>query len=1231
MIVSKDLTKDFGSKRAVDGLTFEVRPGLVTGFLGPNGAGKSTTMRLILGLDHPTHGTVTVNGRRYVEHRAPLQEVGALIDAKGTHPGRTARAHLRALAATHGISSKRVDEVIELAGLETVANKRVGGFSLGMGQRLGLAGALLGDPSTLILDEPVNGLDPEGVAWVRDLVKRLAGHGRTIFLSSHLMSEMALTADHLIILGRGRLIVDAPVEDIIAQVSGTVTEVRSPQSPQIADHLTTAGYQVTQPQPDMVVVTGLTPSQIGEWAAAQGWVIHELSPVTRSLEEAYLRLTEQDQEFTFHTSGRPNEKRPPAPLLGDPSRPVDRSDVPALRPATHRPENAAQSQPVWEPIDPSVVTTDNFWRSYAEASGTLEEHPGEVSPAGTMSELDPDWPSLDAVWSTLNTPMPNRANFLATAAPNPALAAAPTGPIGPPGLAGTPSPGGLVGPISPVGPAGPLGLAGGTGLASPFGPSGSQRPLPPVGGRPTPASASSYLPPSASSYLPPSAAALRPGPDRSSQLSDLAGPSPSSGLAHPSAPSYPVPSGPDRLTGALLSAPTYPASSAGPAGPARPAGSALLSAPTYPAPLASPAPASAPAYPTGPARAAGPIHPSAPSYPTPTGPAGSALPSAPTYPAPATPPASSVHPTAASAASTRPASPPAFPSVYPASAPSAATASALAAAGRPPYPSPNPTAGSPTSGAASQALAGTSASRAYPVTGSASSLGPDPLPTASARSAPTAASPSYPARASTYPASPAAYPTDSSPRPTGSSVYPATSPAGSSAYPAASSVYPTTSPQRPAYPTSDALGPSGAAIGSVQSRVQAILDQPWPVPLRPASELSSTPATVRANLPGPTRANSSPPLAAGDPLLPAPESDRHSAASGPAWANQRHTPTASSRPDGVGIRAMTDLASSGPWPAPAGAASAVYPASAASAAAYQSPLTAPATAPAPLSSSAGRPASSFGPDYDRYGATRPRSYLTEPAPPVPPATPGLSGGQTAWPVSAGGATRATAPSGGHSPTWLSSGSTTGGPGVSLSGVNINRDPITPRPPTAASPQTGRGPQPAAPQPYAQPSVVAQPPLPATGSVRPNPASAPAASPGQRPATGAGTPTGHLGPQLSGRPDPAGPPTAPPTPTSAGARPGAGGARPLTPLIPAPAGPGQASADSGPWSPETTGSLTPLLDQLLAEPDPGASSPSRRGFQSLPAGSGPPTGSTPRLGDAMSITQASLRRLWNKEA
>jgi ABC-2 type transport system ATP-binding protein len=300
VIQATALTKRYGDKTAVDDVTFTVQPGVVTGFLGPNGAGKSTTMRLVVGLDRPTSGTVTVNGSPYAELRAPLREVGILLDAKAVHPGRSARSHLRALAATHGIPRRRVDEVIALTGLDSVADKRVRGFSLGMGQRLGIAAALLGDPGVLILDEPVNGLDPEGVIWVRKLARHLAGEGRTVFLSSHLMSEMAQTADHIIVLGRGRVIANAPVASIVALASGSVVRVRTPDASRFSAVLTGHGATVA-PDGDALEVGGLPAPRIGELAAQESVVLHELSPVAASLEDAYLALTQDEVEY--HAGG----------------------------------------------------------------------------------------------------------------------------------------------------------------------------------------------------------------------------------------------------------------------------------------------------------------------------------------------------------------------------------------------------------------------------------------------------------------------------------------------------------------------------------------------------------------------------------------------------------------------------------------------------------------------------------------------------------------------------------------------------------------------------------------------------------------------------------------------------------------------------------------------------------------------------------------------------------------
>ncbi|MGH1523043.1 ATP-binding cassette domain-containing protein [Leifsonia sp. L25] len=297
MIQLERLTKRFGGKTAVDDISATIQPGKVTGFLGPNGAGKSTTMRMIMGLDRPTHGTATINGKRYAELRSPLGEVGALLDAKAVHTGRTAYNHLLAMAATHGISKRRVHEVIGLTGLESVASKRVGGFSLGMGQRLGIAAAMLGDPATLILDEPVNGLDPEGVLWVRQFARHLAGQGRTVFLSSHLMSEMSQTADHIIVLGRGRILADAPVDQILAGATRSAVRVRTPEVERLAGAIQGGDVTITGVEAQLIEVTGLSAAQIGDAAAGAGIALHELTPLSASLEEAYLELTQDEVEY----------------------------------------------------------------------------------------------------------------------------------------------------------------------------------------------------------------------------------------------------------------------------------------------------------------------------------------------------------------------------------------------------------------------------------------------------------------------------------------------------------------------------------------------------------------------------------------------------------------------------------------------------------------------------------------------------------------------------------------------------------------------------------------------------------------------------------------------------------------------------------------------------------------------------------------------------------------------
>jgi ABC-2 type transport system ATP-binding protein len=297
VIEARDLTKDYGSKRAVDGLTFTVRPGVVTGFLGPNGSGKSTTMRLILGLDRPTAGDVTVNGRHYRDLTAPLHEVGALLEARSVHTGRSAYNHLLALAQTHGIPRRRVGELIDLVGLHEVARKRAGQFSLGMGQRLGIATALLGDPQTVMLDEPVNGLDPEGIQWIRHLLKGLAAEGRTVFVSSHLMSEMALTADHLIVIGRGRLIADTSVDEFIRGASKNLVLVRSPEATRLHDLLLADGVEVRALESGLLEVAGLEAAAIGDLALEHRIAIHELTTQQASLEEAFMDLTREDVEF----------------------------------------------------------------------------------------------------------------------------------------------------------------------------------------------------------------------------------------------------------------------------------------------------------------------------------------------------------------------------------------------------------------------------------------------------------------------------------------------------------------------------------------------------------------------------------------------------------------------------------------------------------------------------------------------------------------------------------------------------------------------------------------------------------------------------------------------------------------------------------------------------------------------------------------------------------------------
>ncbi len=308
MIEARELTKRFGDKLAVDHLSFTVQPGRVTGFLGPNGAGKSTTMRLILGLDHATAGTATIYGKRYADLVNPLRTVGALLEAKSVHTGRSARNHLLFLAQTQGLPRSRVDAVLELVGLREVAAKRAGGFSLGMSQRLGVAAAMLGDPHVLLLDEPVNGLDPEGVVWIRNLMKHLASEGKIILVSSHLMNEMAVTADHLIVIGRGKLLANAATEEVVARGSGQSVRVRTPDPAKLTALISAEGGTAvptgngngTEGDAGLapaLTVTGVTAARIGELAASASIVLHELTPQLASLEEAFLELTADSLEF----------------------------------------------------------------------------------------------------------------------------------------------------------------------------------------------------------------------------------------------------------------------------------------------------------------------------------------------------------------------------------------------------------------------------------------------------------------------------------------------------------------------------------------------------------------------------------------------------------------------------------------------------------------------------------------------------------------------------------------------------------------------------------------------------------------------------------------------------------------------------------------------------------------------------------------------------------------------
>jgi ABC-2 type transport system ATP-binding protein len=296
MITAHSLTKRYGDSTAVDNLTFEVPPGLVTGFLGPNGSGKSTTMRMIMGLDRPDSGAALVQGKRYSELDWPLREVGALLDAKAFHPARTARNHLRWLALANDIPVGRVDEVLDEVGLSTVATRRVGKFSLGMTQRLGIAAALLGDPGVLLFDEPVNGLDPEGIRWVRRFLRELARQGRTVLVSSHLISEMALTADRLVVIGRGRLIAETSVDEFVSRSGAGAVKLVTPDPAAFATILSAAGATVEDGDGSLTV-EGLSSPQIGDLAARDGLRIHELTPITASLEDAFMELTQDEVEY----------------------------------------------------------------------------------------------------------------------------------------------------------------------------------------------------------------------------------------------------------------------------------------------------------------------------------------------------------------------------------------------------------------------------------------------------------------------------------------------------------------------------------------------------------------------------------------------------------------------------------------------------------------------------------------------------------------------------------------------------------------------------------------------------------------------------------------------------------------------------------------------------------------------------------------------------------------------
>jgi ABC-2 type transport system ATP-binding protein len=374
MIEVQDLTKFFGKTHAVDHLTFAVRPGSVTGFLGPNGAGKSTTMRMILGLDNPTAGTALIGGKRYAELHQPMTKVGSLLDANWIHPNRSARSHLRWMARANGIKEHRVQQVLDLVGLTEVAGKAAGQFSLGMKQRLGLAGALLGDPEVLLFDEPVNGLDPEGILWIRTFMRRLAAQGRTVLVSSHLLSEMAQTADHLIVIGRGRLIADSSTKDFISAATRSTVRVRSPRAAELQQLMHRDGWNV-QAQDGALVVTDTPIEQIGDLAAAAGIALHELSPQSGSLEEAFMQLTGESAQYASHW----DPGAPPAGGVVDPYATAG-ALVPGAVPAGAMPAGSVPAGAM--PSAPGPITGTVT----GAAPGTM---PGAVSTTGP-APTDPD-------------------------------------------------------------------------------------------------------------------------------------------------------------------------------------------------------------------------------------------------------------------------------------------------------------------------------------------------------------------------------------------------------------------------------------------------------------------------------------------------------------------------------------------------------------------------------------------------------------------------------------------------------------------------------------------------------------------------------------------------------------------------------------------------------------------------------------------------------------------------